>query len=101
MALKLILDDSTSVFIEETHVGGTVQPLSSPGSVIQEHLDEVLSPLKKSCQRISENLQECGPDEIAVEFEIGVTAEAGVIITKAQTSGTLKVSLKWKKGSPT
>ena len=37
------------------------------------------------------------PDEVAVEFGVKMSAEAGAVIAKASTEANFKINLTWKK----
>ncbi len=39
------------------------------------------------------------PDEVAVEFGVKMSAEAGAVIAKASTEANFKINLTWKKAA--
>ncbi len=40
------------------------------------------------------------PEEIAVEFGVRLSAEAGIILTSTSGEANLKISVKWRKQGP-
>lgn len=61
-----------------------------------ETLDEALESVAPTARSVLAKLRPAGPDEIAVEFGLTLTAEAGAVIAKTASGCHLKVTLRWK-----
>jgi hypothetical protein len=66
---------------------------------VKKKFDEAVSVIKSIGNSVVTKVKEISdsPDEVSVELGIKFTAEAGAIIAKTSTEGTLKLTLKWKK----
>lgn len=60
-------------------------------------LQGALAPLRDIARSVLAELREAGPDECAVEFGVGLTAEAGVVVARTEGVAHLTVKLTWKK----
>jgi len=76
--------------------------IRSPHSVIETAsvaFEQALGKIKPICEAIVRQVREAveQPDEIAVQFGVKLSAEAGVILTSTSGEANLKISVKWKK----
>ena len=98
-------ENGHTVYIETTEIepaGGLQQVSLHAGDVIDntvKSLSDALAPVKSISQSLYNTFKsfDHAPDEIAVELSVKLTAEAGVVITKAAVEGNFKISLTWKK----
>ena len=81
---------------------GLVLASSEPGKVVDRakvSLDEALTKLKPSLQRIAHTLKELSPDEAEVEFGLKIGGETGVIVARGTAEVNFVVRIAWKSGS--
>ena len=100
----LILNSGAEVLYE---VEGPVPgPVSNEGIVtdLRPRLDAVLEVVKDTAESVHTSLAcistEAKPDGVDVTFGMKLTGEAGVVIAKASTDATLKITLKWGLNKP-
>jgi hypothetical protein len=64
--------------------------------------DQALARLKPMCSAIVRQVRDAAeqPEEIAVEFGIKLSAEAGIILTSTSGEANPKMSVKWKRVEP-
>ncbi|MFD3581613.1 CU044_2847 family protein [Streptomyces sp. NPDC058683] len=73
------------------------------GSVIGElpaTLQATLGPVRDTARVILEQLRQAGPDEVEVEFGVDLSAQAGAVITKAETGCHVTVRMVWRNDEP-
>jgi hypothetical protein len=60
--------------------------------------EQALGKLKPMCAAILRQIRDAveQPEEIAVEFGVTLSAEAGVILTSTAGEANLKINVKWK-----
>lgn len=58
-------------------------------------LREALEPVTRMSQQLLEQLAKAGPRQVAVEFGVELTAQAGAVLAKAGTGCHLTVTLTW------
>jgi hypothetical protein len=93
-----------TVFVEigdEQLAGFT--PAAAPGEVVTKAttaLEDALDKLIPTVQAIGDRLKTLAPDECTIELGVKLTAEAGVIISKAAGEANFTLSLKWTKQEP-
>lgn len=59
-----------------------------------------MQPVTEMAEVLFDQLSRARPAELAVEFGIALSAEAGAVITKSSVSGNLKVTMKWQREEP-
>ena len=61
--------------------------------------EQALAKIKPMCAAIVRQVRDAvdQPEEIAVEFGVKLSAEAGVILTSTSGEANLKISVKWKR----
>jgi hypothetical protein len=64
----------------------------------QVTLEQALTSLKPSLQKISHVLQELAPEESEVEFGLKIGGETGVILAKGTAEVNFVVRMTWKAG---
>jgi hypothetical protein len=102
--IRMPLDDQGRAFVlvERTAADGPRGPVRADGGMgtavrkAGESLQAALSPIRDAARVVLDELREAGPDEIAVEFGVTLTSEAGAFIAKAGTECHLTVTLTWK-----
>ncbi|GAB2906981.1 CU044_2847 family protein [Streptomyces mayteni] len=60
-------------------------------------LQNALAPVRETARVVLEQLRESGPTEVEVEFGVDLSAEAGVVVTRAQSACHVKVRLLWSR----
>lgn len=81
---------------------GLVLASPEPGIIVDRakvSLDEALTKLKPSLQRIARTLKELSPDEAEVEFGLKIGGETGVIVAKGTAEVNFVVRITWKSAS--
>lgn len=102
--VRFELEDGSSVIVAMTGEP-TIARASRTGDSIRkaaESLETALSSVKDagaSALRQFRNVAD-PPDEVAIEFGVEFTAEAGAIIARSALAGHLQVTLTWKQPSP-
>lgn len=74
---------------------------ADPGKVADRArvtLEEALTKLKPSLQKVVHLLKEMSPDETAVEFGLKIGGETGMIIAKGTAEVNFSVRMSWKSG---
>lgn len=93
------------VVVEMDHVeGGVVKAGRRPGQIVAEAaqtMEAALESVTPAAQSILAKLREVRAHEIAVEFGVTLTAEAGAVIAKTAGGCHLKVTLHWRQGDDT
>src|SRR5512135_613557 len=89
----------------ETTMRGGVVKAARPGEIADKAKDTfegALDKIKPAAQSIIDRLRELhdAPDEIAVEFGIKLSAEAGAFIASASVEANYTLTLKWVKVHP-
>lgn len=101
--VRFELEDGSSVIVAMTGEP-TIARASRTGDSIRkaaESLETALSSVKDagaSALRQFRNVAD-PPDEVAIEFGVEFTAEAGAIIARSALAGHLQVTLTWKQPS--
>ena len=92
------------VEVESPEASGVVRGGGSrgPQDVVESAsvaFEQALAKLKPMCAAIVRQVRESveQPEEIAVEFGVKLSAEAGVILTSTSGEANLKISVKWKR----
>jgi hypothetical protein len=94
--------EGQTVIVElgDDQLAGFAPAAVSPGQVaaratasFEEALDRLLPTVKK----IGDRMQALAPDECTVELGVKLTAEAGVIISKAAAEANFTLTLTWTK----
>jgi hypothetical protein len=94
-------DDDVLVFeVDRSEVSDDLVLASDePGKISDRArvtLEEALSKLKPSLEKIVHLLKEMSPDETVVEFGLKIGGETGVIIAKGTAEVNFSVSMSWK-----
>ncbi|GAA1408087.1 hypothetical protein GCM10009639_57590 [Kitasatospora putterlickiae] len=63
-------------------------------------LQGALVPVTTAAHAALDELRRIGPDEIAVEFGVDLSFEAGAVITKSAANCHLLVRALWRQGGP-
>ncbi|MER7705361.1 CU044_2847 family protein [Kitasatospora sp. NPDC097605] len=63
-------------------------------------LQGALVPVTTAAHAALDELRRIGPDEIALEFGIDLSVEAGAVITRSGANCHLMVRVTWQRGSP-
>jgi hypothetical protein len=87
------------VEIEDEQLAGFA-PAAAPGDVVTTSatsLEDALDRLLPTLQAIGDRLKTLAPDECTIELGVKLTAEAGVIISKASAEANFTLTLKWAK----
>jgi hypothetical protein len=66
----------------------------------QISLEEALTKLKPSLQKIVQLLKELSPEETQVEFGLKLGGETGVIVAKGTAEVNFSVRMTWKASTP-
>lgn len=101
--LRIPLTDGAFVLVEETggpaagpvRVGRAAQTVHEATQTLQESL----GPITSACRDMIDQLKEAAPEELAVEFGVALTAEAGALIAKTSAECHLTITLTWKRTS--
>jgi hypothetical protein len=88
--------------IEQFEMDGTIisaeffgnQPLQNAGRDFKNQL-EIMVPVIKAAKEKIDSLENFKPSEVALEFGISLSAEAGIIVAKGAIEATLTVSVTW------
>jgi len=79
--------------------GDLVLAAPEPGQIVakaQVTLEQALTKLKPSLQKIMHTLKELSPDETEVEFGLKIGGETGVIIAKGTAEVNFTIRMSWK-----
>lgn len=63
-------------------------------------LQATLGPVRDAARVMLGQLRQAGPDEIEVEFGVDLAAQAGAVITKAETGCHVTVRMVWRNDEP-
>jgi hypothetical protein len=91
-------EDVLVVEVDSSEVSDDLVLASVPGKVTaraQVSLEEALTKLKPSLQKVVHLLKEMSPDQTVVEFGLKVGGETGVIIAKGTAEVNFKVTMSW------
>lgn len=94
-------DDELLVFeVDRSEVSDDLV-LASPGPgqvVAKAHvtLEQALTRLKPSLQKMTQVLKELAPDEAEIEFGLKIGGESGVIIAKGTAEVNFVIRMSWK-----
>ena len=95
---RIELDGGGSILVEATAaVEGPVKA-GRIGAAIAElpvGLSTALEPVVEAARTVLGQLRKAGPSTVAVEFGVDLAVQAGVVITKTEAKGHLKVTLTW------
>jgi hypothetical protein len=99
--------DSTDILVVEVDdtepSGGLVLAAPDPARGIakaQVTLEEALTRLKPSLQKIAHALKEAAPEQAEVEFGLKIGGETGVIVAKGTAEVNFIVRMTWKATGP-
>jgi hypothetical protein len=101
--VRIPFGDGGSILVETAEpTDGPVRAGRAGDAVreLRETLHDLLQPVTETAEILLEHLAKAKPDELEVEFGIDLSAEAGVVITKARAGANVKVKLKWKAAGP-
>jgi NTP-dependent ternary system trypsin peptidase co-occuring protein len=90
------------VEVDEPLTEGRAVQVSRSGDLVQkakQTLDEAITNLKPAAEVVLQRLRslDLKPDEIAIEFGIKLSAEAGAFIASASSEANFQISMKWSK----
>ncbi|WP_369166977.1 CU044_2847 family protein [Streptomyces sp. R28] len=79
--------------------GGPVKAgrLSDAVGELPSTLQTTLGPVRDAARAMLSQLRQAGPDEIEVEFGVNLAAQAGAVITKAETGCHVTVRMVWRR----
>lgn len=68
---------------------------------VKRKFEEAVNVIKAVGNSVVSQVKEIkdSPDEVSIELGIKFTVEAGVVIAKTSSEGTLKLTLNWKKNN--
>lgn len=98
--IRFPVEGGGSVLVQETdaaasgpvRAGRTVDMVKDATATLQA----ALGPVRDVARTVLAELREAGPDEIAVEFGVCLTAEMGAVIARTEAAAHLTVTLTWK-----
>ena len=95
-------DDVLVFEVDRTEVSGDLVLASTDPDKVADRarvtLEEALTKLKPSLQKIVHLLKELAPDETEVEFGLKIGGETGVIIAKGTAEVNFAIRMSWKSG---
>jgi hypothetical protein len=86
------------VELNDEQLAGFTPAAVSPGEVAaraSDSFEKALDKLLPATRAVSTKLQQLQPDELTVELGVKLTAEAGVILSKAAGEANFTITLKW------
>lgn len=88
--------------VDQEHPGAKPYRGSGTEAVIKvagETFDSVVARLRPVADALASQLGGLAhaPDQVSVEFGVKVTADAGVVIAKAGSEASLRITLSWRK----
>jgi hypothetical protein len=91
------------VEVDEPLTEGRAVQVSRSGDVMQKAqktLEEAVDKIKPAAEIILQRLRslDLRPDEIAIEFGVKMSAEAGAFIASTAGEANFQISMKWGKG---
>jgi hypothetical protein len=97
--------DFLVVEVDDTEPSGGLVLAATPDPAkgiakAQVTLEEALTKLKPSLQKIAHLLKELAPEEAEVEFGIKIGGETGVIVAKGTAEVNFIVRMTWKASDP-
>ncbi|WP_063830746.1 CU044_2847 family protein [Kitasatospora phosalacinea] len=104
---ELRLTDGSGVWVEvDDAEGGGIGRVGRAGDLARATaatLQEAVGQLRPALDVIAEGLRGMAntPETIRVDFGIKLSAEAGVVVTKAASEANFTVSVEWKPGERT
>jgi hypothetical protein len=87
------------VEMEDDQLAGIAPAAVRPGEIAVragESLEKAVDKLLPSVRAVGERLKTVAPDELTVALGIKVTAEAGVVVSKASGEANFTVTLTWR-----
>lgn len=99
------MEDGETVVVEmdDDQLAGVAPAAVSPGEVAAratQSFEKALDRLLPTIRAIGDRLREVAPDEFTVALGVKVTAEAGVIVSKASGEANFTVTLTWRRAGP-
>ena len=95
-------DDVLVFEVDRTEVSGDLVLASTDPDKAADRarvtLEEALTKLKPSLQKIVHLLKELAPDETEVEFGLKIGGETGMIIAKGTAEVNFAIRMSWKSG---
>lgn len=90
------------VEVDQPQPEGGLQRAGAAGEVVEraeQTFQTALEKIKPAAAAIIAKIRQLGdtPDELTVEFGIRLSAQVGVVLTKAAAEGNYKITLKWKQ----
>jgi NTP-dependent ternary system trypsin peptidase co-occuring protein len=99
--VRFELEDGTSVLVETAESDLVRQHASDQKPTEGGVLGDKLVGAAETAEVVSKTLrQRLSPDELTLELGLKVSGQANWFVAKAQTEGTIKVTLKWKHDTP-
>jgi hypothetical protein len=100
--------DSVLVEVTDTSSAGSAGPVTRGLGVdkVAEHahrsFEDAVGRVQPAAQAIISRLRDLAdtPDEVQVEFGLGINAEAGGFIASASTTANFKVTITWRRPPP-
>jgi hypothetical protein len=86
------------VELNDEQLSGFTPAAVTPGEIAAKATDTFEAALDKllpAARAVSDKLRELAPDELTVQLGVKLTAEAGVILSKASGEANFTVTLKW------
>jgi hypothetical protein len=97
--IKFPLAGGDCVLVEPAHPPEGPQPAAGGGIAQQARMgfEEAAGRLRPIAHVLLEQLKDLGADELKLEFAVGFSAEAGMVLAKSAAEGHCKLALVWKK----
>ncbi|GAA1032171.1 hypothetical protein GCM10009557_29810 [Virgisporangium ochraceum] len=96
---RVVLDDGSSILVEAPVPAGGPVKAGRLGDTIRDlpsTLGTALGPVASMARTVLNQLRQAGPDELQVEFGVELATESGVVITRAQATCHLQVTMTWR-----
>jgi hypothetical protein len=91
-------DDLLVVEVDDSEVPDDLVLAATPGQLAaraQVSLEDALTKLKPSLQKVVHLLKELSPDQTTVEFGLKLGGETGVILAKGTAEVNFTVTMSW------
>ena len=93
------LREGGSIIVEVDDAISRPVRVSKPGEIAdkaKKSFDEAVAGIRPIAQAVVSQLVELAPETISVELGVKFSAEAGVVLAKAASEGTCKLTLTWR-----
>jgi hypothetical protein len=105
--IEFTTEDSDIIIVESydsVSEGGRVQvgSVTDIAEKAQKTFESAIEKIRPAASILISKLKDMSqsPNEVRVEFGIKLSAQAGAIITSAESEATFKITLSWKNSKP-